>query len=97
MKMEKILFNAASKLLSSPIATFFFDPLIPKLISVYLSQNLKKWKRKGILESYQFDVQRIGRLCYKIRLHVLAEKKETNKVLADYVMKLLGSYLKDLF
>jgi hypothetical protein len=46
--MEKILFNVASKLLSSPIATFFFDPLIPKLISIYLSQNLKKWKRKGI-------------------------------------------------
>jgi hypothetical protein len=94
---NKIIFSIGSKLLSSPTATFFLDPFIPKIASFYLNQNFKKWKSKGILESYQFDVQRTERLTYKICLHVLAKKKETQKVIADYLEKYIGAFMKGIF
>jgi hypothetical protein len=92
-----MLVRVSSKLLSNPITSFFLDPIIPKIISIYLSQKLSEWKSNGLLESYEVKVQRISRLCYNIRLHVLAKKRETKKVLADYISKLLGTYLADLF
>jgi hypothetical protein len=92
----KILRKVTSKMLSSHLATFFFDPIIPKIISFYLSQSLNKWKHSGILESYDVEVQRISKLYYYVGLHVLAKKKETRKVLVDYVSKLLDSFVADL-
>jgi hypothetical protein len=91
--MSKMLLRISSKLLSNSIATFIFDPFIPKLISFYLSQNLKKWKSNGTLKDYNVEVQRIGRLSYGIRFHIIAKKKETNKLLLDYISKFLATFL----
>ena len=88
-----MLLRVSSKLLSNSVATFFLDPLIPKLVSFYLSRNLNKWKRNGTLRDFNVEVQRIGRLSYGIRFHIIAKKKETNKFLLDYVSKFLATFL----
>lgn len=88
-----MLLRVSSKLLSNSIASFFLDPFIPKLISFYLSQNLNKWKSNGTLKDYTVEVQRLGRLSYGIRFHIIAKKKETNKFLLDYISKFLATFL----
>ena len=88
-----MLLRIGSKLLSNSVATFFFDPLIPKLISFYLSQTLNKWKRNGTIKDYNVEVQRIGRLYYSLRFHIIAKKKETNKFLLGYISKFLATFL----
>ncbi len=91
--IKKILFKSGVMLISNPIAAFFLDPVIPKLLSLYLSQYLSKWKRNGLLKSYQVEVQRIGRLYYKIGLHALANKKETKDTLTAYISSVIGKVL----
>ncbi len=82
--------DAILHLLINPITLFWADPLLPRVISFQLSKTLKQLKNNGILEGYKLEVQRTGRLCYKLHLHVSAKKKETNKLLINYVSKLLG-------
>ncbi len=92
-QIKTVLFTTGVKVLSNPLATFFLDPLIPKLISVYLSQSLNKWVRNGLLKSYEIEVQRIDRLYYKVCLHALARKKETKDALIAYISDFLGKSL----
>ena len=90
---SRMLPRVSSKLLSNSVATFLFDPLIPKLISFYLSQNLNKLKSNGTIKDYNFEVKRIGRLYYSFRFHIIAKKKETNKFLLNYISKFLTTFL----
>ena len=90
---SRMLLRVSSKLLSNSVATFFLDPFIPKLISFYLSRNLNGWKRNGTLKDYTVDVRRIGRLSYGVHFHIIAKKKETNKLLLDYISKFLATFL----
>jgi len=85
LKLLKIL----SKLLECPLISFFFDPLGAKLISLYLTQILNKWKLEGKLENYKVTVQRVDFLCYKINLRVFMKKQETRKIILNIIKKII--------
>ena len=82
---SKILSKTAAKLLSTPFATFFLDPIIPKVVSIYLRQYLNRWKKNGLLKDYEVEVQRVGRLQYRVKLRALAAKKETKIAALNYI------------
>jgi hypothetical protein len=94
---RKKIFTRILPLLINPITLFCVDPFLPKLISFYLSRSLRQLKSSGVIGGYKLEVQRAGRLCYKVTLHVLAEKKETNRFLINYISKLFNQYLSENF
>jgi hypothetical protein len=91
---NQAIFKLTAKLLFNPVTTFFLDPVIPKLVSVYLHQYLNRWKQSGLIKNYDVEVQRLGRLTYKIRLHLLAGKKETKITIMNYISSSIEKLLK---
>jgi hypothetical protein len=91
---NQAIFKLIAKLLFNPVTTFFLDPVIPKLVSVYLHQYLNRWKQKGLIKTYEVEVQRLGRLTYKIGLHMLAGKKETKTAIINYITSNIEKMLK---
>jgi hypothetical protein len=91
---NKLLLKLVSKLLANRVVQFFLDPVIPKLVTFYLHQYLNRWKKKGLIKNYVVEVQRVGRLYYKIRLHALAIKKETNTTILNYATNKVEEILK---
>ncbi len=79
------LFKLVSKLMANPVIQYFLDPVIPKLVTFYLRQYLNQWKKKGLIKNYQIEVERVGKLYYKIGLHALTSQKETNSTILNYV------------
>lgn len=91
-----VLLKLVSKLMSNPVVQFFLDPVIPKIVIFYLHQYLGRWKKNGLIKNYEVEVQRVGRLQYKIRLHALASKKETNTTVLNYVSSNIEKMLKQI-
>lgn len=87
------LFKIGLKLLECPIIAFFFDLMGTKLILLYLTWILKRWKRDGLLENYVVSVQRMGFLCYGISLRVWLEKRKTREIVFKVISGIVSSAL----
>lgn len=90
---NRVLLKIVPKLLKSRLATFFLDPLIPRIIKYYFSVNLKKWKSKGTIQNYTIQVHRISKLNYDISMHMDANKEKTQKAIVDLIAQTLESTL----
>jgi hypothetical protein len=92
--LNKQLLKVSSFILTSPLIASFFDPFIPKLIALYISNYLNRWRKSGLIRSYKLRVERLGKLYFSISLHLLAEKNETKDFLIGYIMQALTPYLE---
>lgn len=84
----------APKLLSSPTFTSLIDPFLPRLIVFFCSFNLRKWRNQGLIERYQINVQRMGKLCYDIHLQLDAKKADTHRAIVDFIQRSLNFHTK---
>lgn len=91
---RRALFTIAPKLLSSPTFTSFMDPFLPRLIVFFCSFNLRKWRNQGLIERYQVNVQRMGKLCYDIHLQLDAKKADTHRAIVDFIQRSIGFLAK---
>lgn len=89
-----VIYKLLSDTLSNSVVQFFLDPVIPKLVTTYLTIYLNSWKKKGIIKNYEVNVQRLDKLYYKIGLQAYASKKETNITLLNYLSSNIEKILK---
>ncbi len=82
---NQVILKLITELFANPVIQFFLDPMIPKLITFYLQRYLNNWQKKGLIKKYHVEVQRLGKLYYKIGLHALAAEKETNISVLNYI------------
>jgi hypothetical protein len=89
------IFLVAAKIIASRPAMFLADPFIPGILTNALSENLEKLKNNGLLESYQFKVERLSRLTYCLEVHVSVSKQETRKIVLRYINQLVEPLVKN--
>ncbi len=83
--LNQVFAKATANLIASPVGAFFLDPVLPKLLGFYLHQYLDSWKKSGLIKNYEVEIQKIGRLHYKVCLHALAGKKEAKVTVVNYL------------
>jgi hypothetical protein len=91
---NKLLLKLVSKLLANPVIQFFLDPVIPKFAVFYLQRYLNPYVKTGVIRNYTIEVQRLGKLYYKVCFHALTAEKETNKTILNYATGKVEEMLK---
>ncbi len=64
-----------------------FEPLAPTAITVYLNQQLRRYKDAGIVCNYKAHTKRLGKFHYKIQLDLDLTGKQALHLLANVFPK----------
>jgi hypothetical protein len=70
---------------------FVFEPLAPRVISYYLTQRLKEWKKQGLISEFKTKTRRLGKFHYKIEVDLDVTSKQAFHVLDDLLPNQLRS------
>ncbi len=64
-----------------------FEPLAPTAITVYLNQQLRRYKDAGIVCNYKAHTKRLGKFHYKIQLDLDLTGRQALHLLANVFPK----------
>jgi len=78
--------------IANPIMARLADPFIPKIFYVYINRELNRWMRQGLLKKYNLNIKRISTLYYAISVKLFIDRKQTNILLLNYVLKKLSAF-----
>ncbi len=86
---ESLLSSAARVLLR---IAFRFEPLAPTAITVYLNQQLHRYKEGGIISNYKTHTKRLGRYHYRIEVDMDLTGRQATHLLANIFPKQFSRY-----
>jgi hypothetical protein len=81
-----ILSRVASRIIA---LILFFEPLVPVLISLFLKVEFMRLRHSGSVDGYRFKVNRLGKLFYEMKLHVVMNPQQAQLLLKNVVTQIL--------
>lgn len=71
---------------------FFFEPISPRFVSLWLRRRLKNWKDRGLISGYELSIRRKGKFHYKIKLDLELNKRQAERILEDMSIRIQGRF-----
>ncbi|MCW4000667.1 MAG: hypothetical protein NWE93_10545 [Candidatus Bathyarchaeota archaeon] len=71
---------------------FAFEPLAPTAISVYLNQQLHRYREGGIIGDYKTHTKRLGKYHYRVEIDLDLTGMQATHLLANIFPEQLGRY-----
>ena len=71
---------------------FTFEPLAPTAISVYMNQQLHRYKEGGIIGDYKTHTKRLGKYHYRIEIDLDLTGMQTTHLLANIFPEQFSRY-----
>ncbi|MEM3000454.1 MAG: hypothetical protein QXV09_01740 [Candidatus Bathyarchaeia archaeon] len=68
---------------------FLFEPLAPRVISYYLTRQLKELESEGRLSSFHAKTRRLGKFHYKMEINLELTPKQAARALDDLLLNKL--------
>jgi hypothetical protein len=89
--------SVSQSLVSSAIrvlmkVAFAFEPLAPTAITLYINQQLHRYKEGGVIGNYKTHTKRLGKYHYRIEMDFDLTGKQATHLLANIFPKQLSKY-----
>ncbi|MGD6806210.1 MAG: hypothetical protein ACQCN4_04560 [Candidatus Bathyarchaeia archaeon] len=89
--------SVSSSLIESAVrvllqVAFRFEPLAPTAITLYLNQQLHRYKEGGIVGDYKAHTKRLGKYHYRIELDLNLTGRQALHLLANIFPKQTNGY-----
>jgi len=66
---------------------FIFEPISPRLVSLFLGRKLKEWKNRRLIDNYKTKIKRIGKFHYIIDMNLDVTPEQVRSTIASLVIK----------
>jgi hypothetical protein len=89
--------SVSQSLISSAVrvlmkVAFAFEPLAPTAISVYLNQQLHRYREGGVIGDYKTRTKRLGKYHYRIEIDLDLTGMQATHLLANIFPEQISSY-----
>jgi len=69
-------------------AAFVFEPLTPRLLSLYMGRTFRKWKQQNLILGYKTRSKRLAKYHYKTQIDLNLSSEQTAYLLDKLTRKI---------